>query len=272
MRTPWFSPGTISYLQTARALRTSSLKKYRPIKRLADETVCLGSRMMRCFAALPTSILPPSWKATTEAITRSPFAFARTVGLPSIIAHTHELLVPRSMPIVTSLLNCDSDDGRMRPCAFHRQASGADWSVDRGASRCYPPRRERWRRAMSGHSKWATIKRKKGAADAKRGKIFTQIIREISIAAGLGGGDPDANPRLRLAILKARGVNMPKDNVERAIKKGTGELGGDSFEEVRYEGYGPGGAAVIVDATTDNRNRTGGEIRHIFSRFAGNLG
>ena len=125
---------------------------------------------------------------------------------------------------------------------------------------------------MSGHSKWATIKRKKGAADAKRGKIFTQIIREISIAAGLGGGDPDANPRLRLAILKARGVNMPKDNVERAIKKGTGELGGDNFEEVRYEGYGPGGAAVIVDATTDNRNRTGGEIRHIFSRFAGNLG
>ncbi|HXK24286.1 MAG TPA: YebC/PmpR family DNA-binding transcriptional regulator [Myxococcota bacterium] len=125
---------------------------------------------------------------------------------------------------------------------------------------------------MSGHSKWATIKRKKGAADAKRGKIFTQIIREISIAAGLGGGDPDANPRLRLAVQKARGVNMPKDNIERAIKKGTGELGGDNFEEVRYEGYGPGGAAVIVDATTDNRNRTGGEIRHIFSRFAGNLG
>jgi len=125
---------------------------------------------------------------------------------------------------------------------------------------------------MSGHSKWATIKRKKGAADAKRGKIFTQIIREISIAAGLGGGDPDANPRLRLAVQKARGVNMPKDNIERAIKKGTGELGGDNFEEVRYEGYGPGGAAVIVDATTDNRNRTGGEIRHVFSRFAGNLG
>ena len=125
---------------------------------------------------------------------------------------------------------------------------------------------------MSGHSKWATIKRKKGAADAKRGKVFTQIIREISIAAGLGGGDPDANPRLRLAVQKARGVNMPKDNIERAIKKGTGELGGDNFEEVRYEGYGPGGAAVIVDATTDNRNRTGGEIRHIFSRFAGNLG
>ena len=125
---------------------------------------------------------------------------------------------------------------------------------------------------MSGHSKWATIKRKKGAADAKRGKIFTQIIREISIAAGLGGGDPDANPRLRLAVQKARGQNMPKDNIERAIKKGTGELGGDNFEEVRYEGYGPGGAAVIVEATSDNRNRTGGEIRHIFSRFGGNLG
>jgi YebC/PmpR family DNA-binding regulatory protein len=125
---------------------------------------------------------------------------------------------------------------------------------------------------MSGHSKWATIKRKKGAADAKRGKIFTQIIREISIAAGIGGGDPDSNPRLRLAMLKARGVNMPKDNIERAIKKGTGELGGDNFEEVRYEGYGPGGAAVIVDATTDNRHRTGAEIRNMFSRHAGNLG
>ena len=125
---------------------------------------------------------------------------------------------------------------------------------------------------MSGHSKWATIKRKKGAADAKRGKIFTQLIREISIAAGIAGGDPNANPRLRLAIQKARAVNMPKDNIERAIKKGTGELGGDAFEEIRYEGYGPGGVAVIVEATTDNRNRTGGEIRHIFSRFNGNLG
>jgi len=125
---------------------------------------------------------------------------------------------------------------------------------------------------MSGHSKWATIKRKKGAADAKRGKIFTQVIREISIAAGLGGGDPDANPRLRLAVQKARGVNMPRDNIERAIKKGTGELGGENYEEVRYEGYGPGGAAVIVDATTDNRHRTGAEVRNIFARFSGNLG
>ncbi|MFI5314061.1 MAG: YebC/PmpR family DNA-binding transcriptional regulator [Myxococcota bacterium] len=125
---------------------------------------------------------------------------------------------------------------------------------------------------MSGHSKWATIKRKKGAADAKRGKIFTQVIREISIAAGIGGGDPNSNPRLRLAIQKARSVNMPRDNIERGIKKGTGELGGENYEEIRYEGYGPGGVAVIVEATTDNRNRTGGEIRHMFSRFSGNLG
>jgi YebC/PmpR family DNA-binding regulatory protein len=125
---------------------------------------------------------------------------------------------------------------------------------------------------MSGHSKWATIKRKKGAADAKRGKLFTQLIREISIAAGLGGGDPDANPRLRLAIQKARAVNMPKDNMERAIKKGTGELEGSQIEELRYEGYGPGGVAVIVDTLSDNRNRTASEVRYIFSRHSGNLG
>ena len=125
---------------------------------------------------------------------------------------------------------------------------------------------------MSGHSKWATIKRKKGAADAKRGKLFTQLIREISMAANLGGGDPDANPRLRLAMQKARGVNMPKDNIERAIKKGTGELEGNQIEEIRYEGYGPGGVAVIADTLTDNRNRTVGELRFIFSRFSGNLG
>jgi len=125
---------------------------------------------------------------------------------------------------------------------------------------------------MSGHSKWATIKRKKGAADAKRGKLFTQLIREISMAASLGGGDPDANPRLRLAMQKARAVNMPKDNMERAIKKGTGELEGNQIEEIRYEGYGPGGVAVIVDTLTDNRNRTVGEVRHIFGRYAGNLG
>ncbi len=125
---------------------------------------------------------------------------------------------------------------------------------------------------MSGHSKWATIKRKKGAADAKRGKLFTQLIREISMAASLGGGDPDANPRLRLAMQKARAVNMPKDNMERAIKKGTGELEGDRIEEIRYEGYGPGGVAVIVDTLSDNRNRTFGELRHIFGRFKGNIG
>ena len=125
---------------------------------------------------------------------------------------------------------------------------------------------------MSGHSKWATIKRKKGAVDAKRGKLFTQLIREISMAASLGGGDPDANPRLRLAMQKARGVNMPKDNIERAIKKGTGELEGNQIEEIRYEGYGPGGVAVIADTLSDNRNRTVGELRFIFSRFGGNLG
>jgi YebC/PmpR family DNA-binding regulatory protein len=125
---------------------------------------------------------------------------------------------------------------------------------------------------MSGHSKWATIKRKKGATDAKRGKLFTQLIREISMAAGLGGGDPDSNPRLRLAIQKARAVNMPKDTFERAIKKGTGELAGNQIEEIRYEGYGPGGVALIVDTLTDNRNRTVSEVRYILSRCSGNLG
>jgi YebC/PmpR family DNA-binding regulatory protein len=125
---------------------------------------------------------------------------------------------------------------------------------------------------MSGHSKWSTIKRKKAAADAKRGKIFTQLIRELTMAARMGGGDTDANPRLRLAIDHARAANMPKDNIERAIKKGTGELEGESYEEVRYEGYGPAGVAVMVDTVTDNRNRTVGEIRHLFSKFGGNLG
>ncbi len=125
---------------------------------------------------------------------------------------------------------------------------------------------------MSGHSKWSTIKRKKGAADAKRGKIFTKLIREIATAAGLGGGDPDANPRLRLAIDKARMANMPKDNIERAIKKGTGATEGAAYEEVVYEGYGPGGTAVMVETLTDNKNRTVGEVRHVFSRYGGNLG
>jgi YebC/PmpR family DNA-binding regulatory protein len=125
---------------------------------------------------------------------------------------------------------------------------------------------------MSGHSKWATIKRKKGAIDAKRGKIFTKIIREIATAARLGGGDPGGNPRLRLVIDKARAVNMPKDNIERAIKKGTGGDEGSSFEQVTYEGYGPGGVAVLVEALTDNRNRTVGEVRHAFTKHGGNLG
>ncbi|MDI9386096.1 MAG: YebC/PmpR family DNA-binding transcriptional regulator, partial [Spirochaetota bacterium] len=106
---------------------------------------------------------------------------------------------------------------------------------------------------MSGHSKWATIKHAKGAADAKRGQLFTKFIKEISIAAKMGGGDPQANPRLRTAILKARGANMPKDNIERAIKKGTGELGGEVYEELSYEGYGPGGVAILVEVLTDNK-------------------
>jgi YebC/PmpR family DNA-binding regulatory protein len=125
---------------------------------------------------------------------------------------------------------------------------------------------------MSGHSKWATIKRKKGAVDAKRGKVFTKIIKEISLAARLGGPDPDGNPRLRQAILAAKAENMPKDNVDRAIKKGSGELGGPSaYEEITYEGYGPGGVAVLVDVMTDNKKRTVAEIRHIFSKHGGNL-
>ena len=125
---------------------------------------------------------------------------------------------------------------------------------------------------MSGHSKWSTIKRKKGVADAKRGKLFTKLIKEISIAARLGGSDPTGNSRLRTAIAAAKAENMPKENIERAIKKGTGELEGASYEEATYEGYGPGGVAVMVEVLTDNRNRTISEIRHSFSRHNGNLG
>jgi YebC/PmpR family DNA-binding regulatory protein len=125
---------------------------------------------------------------------------------------------------------------------------------------------------MSGHSKWSTIKRKKGAADAKRGKIFTKLIREIATAARLGGAEPDSNPRLRLAIERAREANMPKDNIHRAIKKGTGGGEGESYEEVVYEGYGPGGAAIYVQVLTDNKNRTVGEVRHVLTKHGGNLG
>jgi YebC/PmpR family DNA-binding regulatory protein len=125
---------------------------------------------------------------------------------------------------------------------------------------------------MSGHSKWSTIKHKKGAADARRGKIFTKIIKEITIAARMGGGDQTGNPRLRSAILAAKAENMPKENIDRAIKKGTGELPGVSYEEAIFEGYGPGGVAVLVDILSDNRNRTVADIRHIFSKNAGNLG
>jgi len=125
---------------------------------------------------------------------------------------------------------------------------------------------------MSGHSKWATIKHKKGALDAKRGKIFTRLIKEITIAAKNGGGDPDGNPRLRGAIVAAKAENMPADNIKRAIQKGTGELEGASYEEITFEGYGPGGVAVIVEVMTDNRNRAVSEIRHAFSKNGGNLG
>ena len=125
---------------------------------------------------------------------------------------------------------------------------------------------------MSGHSKWATIKHKKGAADAKRGKVFTKLIKELMVAARMGGGNPEGNPRLRAALLAAKAENMPKDNIDRAIKKGTGELEGVNYEEMMYEGYGPGGVAVLVDIVTDNRNRAAAEIRHIFSRNGGNLG
>jgi len=125
---------------------------------------------------------------------------------------------------------------------------------------------------MSGHSKWHSIKHKKAAADAKRGKAFTQVIKEITVAARLGGGDPNFNPRLRLVVDKAKSLNMPKENIDRAIKKGTGELEGYNLEEVTYEGYGPGGVAVLIEATTDNRNRTVSELRHLFSKYGGNLG
>lgn len=124
---------------------------------------------------------------------------------------------------------------------------------------------------MSGHSKWATIKRKKATVDAKRGKVFTKYIKEITIAARMGGGDPEANPRLRTAVAGAKSVNMPADNIDRAIKKGTGELPGVSYEEATYEGYGPGGIAILVDSLTDNRNRTTGEIRHILTKHGGRM-
>ena len=125
---------------------------------------------------------------------------------------------------------------------------------------------------MSGHSKWATIRHKKGAADAKRGKLFTKLIKEITVAARMGGGDENSNPRLRQAVLKARTANMPKDNIDRGIKKGTGELEGVEYVEITYEGYGPGGVAIMVDALTDNRNRTAADVRSIFSKAGGNLG
>ncbi|MBU1558196.1 MAG: YebC/PmpR family DNA-binding transcriptional regulator, partial [Gammaproteobacteria bacterium] len=125
---------------------------------------------------------------------------------------------------------------------------------------------------MSGHSKWSNIQHRKGAQDAKRGKIFTKLIREITVAARMGGGDPNANSRLRLAVDKAFAQNMSKETVDRAIKRGAGGLDGDTLEEITYEGYGPGGVAILVKSMTDNRNRTVAEVRHIFTRSGGNLG
>jgi YebC/PmpR family DNA-binding regulatory protein len=125
---------------------------------------------------------------------------------------------------------------------------------------------------MSGHSKWSTIKRKKGAIDAKRGKVFTRLIKEITVAARSGGGDPEGNPRLRSAIGTAKAENMPKDNISRAIKKGTGEIAGEVYDEIMYEGYGPGGVAILVECLTDNRNRSVADIRHYFAKSNGNLG
>lgn len=125
---------------------------------------------------------------------------------------------------------------------------------------------------MAGHSKWANIQHRKGAQDKKRAKLFTRLIREITVAARMGGGDIEANPRLRLAVDKAKAQSMPKDNIDRAIKRGSGESEGDDYQEIRYEGYGPGGTAVMVDCMTDNRNRTVADVRHAFSKFGGNLG
>ena len=125
---------------------------------------------------------------------------------------------------------------------------------------------------MSGHSKWHTIKHKKGAADAKRGRVFTRIIKELTVAARAGGGDPDTNPRLRTIVAEAKQVNMPAENIKRAIRRGTGEEPGVQYEEITYEGYGPGGVALIIEAMTDNKNRTVGEIRHLLTKYGGDLG
>src|SRR5579863_2301307 len=159
-------------------------------------------------------------------------------------------------PLATSSGLCSAD----RP----RELADASERADRAA--------EGKDRVMSGHSKWATIKHKKGALDARRGKVFTKLIKEITVAARISGGDPDSNPRLRTAIQAAKAENMPADNIKRAVQKGTGELPGTTYEEVIYEGYGPGGVALILDVATDNKNRTLSEIRHILAKSGGNLG
>jgi YebC/PmpR family DNA-binding regulatory protein len=148
--------------------------------------------------------------------------------------------------------------------------------IIRAVSKCQAIETQHWafykQETMAGHSKWANIQHRKGAQDKKRGKLFTKLIREITVAAKMGGSDLDANPRLRLAIDKAKAQSMPKDNIERAIKRGAGETDGDEFQEIRYEGYGPGGSAVMVDCLSDNRNRTVADVRHAFAKFGGNLG
>jgi len=153
------------------------------------------------------------------------------------------------------------------PSVVYLLRAGAGWESD---ARWLPDREKEKR--MSGHSKWATIKHKKAAVDARRGKVFTKLIRELTSAARMGGGDADMNPRLRTAVAAAKTANMPSDTIQRAIKKGTGELPGEIYEEITYEGYGAGGIAILVDVLTDNKNRTVAEIRHLFAKHGGNLG
>jgi YebC/PmpR family DNA-binding regulatory protein len=176
-----------------------------------------------------------------------------------------QLLIATSRPLVDATLDSDGRDRRLDSHHSRRLCYAA-------IGRESPIRAAPEAQVMSGHSKWSSIKHKKGARDAKRGKLFTKLIKEITIAARLGGGDINANPRLRTAVLTARQQSMPNDNIDRAIKKGTGELGGGQLEQIVYEGYGAGGVAVIIDVFTDNRNRTVAELRYMLSRHGGNLG
>ena len=162
-------------------------------------------------------------------------------------------------------------DRSLRPTQNRAGRPPSDRSLGRGNINGRFPVVSIWSFRMSGHSKWHTIKHKKGAADAKRGKIFTRLIKELTVAARHGGGDPDMNPRLRTIIAEAKANNMPRENIERAIRRGTGEEPGVYYEEIMYEGYGPGGVALLIQTLTDNKNRTVGEIRHILGKYNGNL-